>query len=253
MRLDRWGLPGWVLVVATAAAPPRLGPAVTPVTGPPAVQVVAFLAPEFGYQTAVTYDTAVTRQVALADLTRLAALLEYRSLTELQPTEPGREQPLPFHFETESGGLTVGLRLSERAFNRAKGTFKLEPFLLAYARYRRVDLDLMVGQYGDRIFAYRGVGNYENAAVRLHHHGAGGHHSFRAELLQPAATKLDLPPYAPPELPLETGGGSRRSPSGGQTAVLVALAGLAAVTTFGVVFYGLRRWVASGHRRRRPG
>ncbi len=223
-------------------------------TSPASVQITAFFWAATGYAATALYSQPLTEAAARSELEVLAAGLGYGSASELRRSYPGTEKPDAFEFETSSAGFTVGFRLSERAFNRDQGTFKLEPFLKAFGRHGRIDLDFMVGDLDNRAFNYRGIRQFESRDVRLRHHGAGPHHSYSIEVLNPQAATFDLPPFAPPELPL--GEDSRRtSPKhpAGSSILLVVLATAAALGTFVVVERGLRRWRAGTNRRRRLG
>ncbi len=239
-----WGM---VLAMPALAAPP----APEPITSPPAVQIVAFFVPEAGYQTTVAYSQAVPRETALRDLTILANRLGYESVDQLRRSRPDGGEPLPLALDEAGGGLTVGFRLSERAFNRDVGTFKLAPFIEAYRAYGRIDLDFVVGPLDGRSFAYRGVGNWDSRQVRLRHHGRGTAHAFVVEVLDPDLRELALPPFAPPALPLQADGSVGRSaPAWYELAMVGAASAVVGLLAFLVLYGGLRRWQGANKRRR---
>ncbi|NUP99648.1 MAG: hypothetical protein HUU35_07325, partial [Armatimonadetes bacterium] len=210
---------------------------------PPVVQVMALFVPEAGYQCTVAYAVPTTRQQATRDLAELATGLGYTSVDDLRRSVPGEEARRPIEFEQTPPGLTVGFRLSERALNRSIGTFKLEPFIDAFREHRRIDLDLVVGDLDGRRFAYRGVGDLETAAVKLRHHASGVSHSFAIEVLDPGYRSLDLPPFAPPALPLQADQkDDKESTSLLELSMLALLAGAGGLVAFVLVYGGLRRW-----------
>jgi len=245
-----------LLVVGRLAAQPagQTSPQPDSLTTPAAVQVTVFFWAATGYAATALYTKAISEAEARSELEVLAAGLGYGSAAELRRSYPGTEKPDAFEFETSPSGFTVGFRLSERALNRDLGTFKLEPFLKAFGRHGRIDLDFMVGDLDNRVFNYRGIKQFESRNVRLRHHGGGPHHSYSIEVLNPQAASFDLPPFAPPELPLgeDSRRGAPKHPAG-SSILLVILAAAAAVGTYLVVERGLRRWRAGTNRRRRLG
>ncbi len=258
MKGSGWRLLGWcvalslVLRPAAAQAP---GPAA--VDKPPQVSIFGWYSAEMAYQGTVTYSAAavqefgVDEQVAKQDLAVLAQGLGYAKLSQLQRVKYG-EGPQPFVFQHDKDGLSLGFRLSETAFNRDIGTFKLEAFVVAYRRYGRVDLDFVVTPWNGKAFAYRGLGNFDSRAVVIRHHGNGGSQSFRVAILDTTRQAYELPPFAPPALPLQTAqeGDEDSGPSREQIIVGV-VAGALSIAVFLLVFWGLRRWERPRRGRRR--
>lgn len=240
---------GCALIVGRALSAPPADPSLPPVLGDPNVQIVAFFVPELGYAATVAYRERVSRAQAKADLMELARALGYERYSDLQRTEPGADKPLPLAYEVADGGATLGFRLSERAFSRETGTFKLEPFISAYRAYGRIDLEFTVGDLAGKRFAYRGIGDYDNQWVRIRHHGEGVFHSFAIEVLDPSFEQLDLPPFAPPVAPLQADEeGNKESLPKGVILTAVGAALVAAGLTFAVL---VRAAMATRRRKAR--
>lgn len=228
-------------LMAQEAAP--ASPSVEPTT--PHVQICVFYAIELGYSAVVAYDRPIPKETAIRDLTELATGLGYESIDALRRAVPGEENRRELAYSSDEGASQISFRLGERALDRQQGTLKLEPFIVAYREYGRIDLDVMVGDLNEKRFVYRGLRDYESPFVRIRHHGSGVSHRFQIEVLDASFEKLDLPPFAPPDEPLEWDQPVDRNRSGLREWVgLVALAlGCAAV-----VFWLLSR---RGRRRRR--
>lgn len=258
MNGSGWRRLGWcavlslVLPAATAQTPGQ-----SAVETPPNVSIFAWYSAEMAYQATVTYRAAalaefgVDEAVAKQDLAELARRLGYQQLTQLQRVKYG-EGPQPFAIQKDKDGLSIGFRLSETAFNRSVGTFKLEAFVAAYRRYGRIDLDFVVTPFDGKVFAYRGLGNYDSPAVVLRHHGNGGSQSFRVAVLDTTRESYDLPPFAPPALPLQTDlEDDKESGLGREQIIVGVMAGGLSVGVFLLVFWGLRRWERPRRGRRR--
>lgn len=247
----RW-LPALLWVAGIAFGQPASSESAPTVAARPNVQIAVFFAPEMAYATALSYDRAVSREQALADLQELATGLGYDSVDDLRPSQPGAAKPTPIRFETTKDGLNVGFRLSERAFNRSIGTFKLEPFVRAFAEYGRIDLDFMVSDLNGRRFAYRGVGNWSSDEVVIRHKGQGTYHTFAIEVREPALKDFELPPFAPPVTPVGADQeGDKESDFPVEYVILVLVAAAVSLVVFAIVFYGLGRWHRGSKTRRR--
>jgi hypothetical protein len=240
------------LVAALHAQPPASTPADAPRPGiatPPAVQVFAILAPEFGYQATVAYDRVVSRAEAKLELQALAQGLGYESVNDLRRWAPGEKERRELEYRASERGSEIGFRLSERAFFRGDGRFKVEPFIAAYRQYGRIDIDLVVGKLDQAAFRYKGLRDYDDRYVRLRYHGADPTYSFQVEVLDPSFERLDLPPYAPPEEPLQSTWPPDRNRVGWREWLgLVLLAAGSATVAYLLVRRGGRRRV-----RRRSG
>lgn len=236
-----WLLP---LAVAAWAAPPQ--DAASWLNQAPVVQVVVFFDADLGYQAVVAYDRNVPRAEIKQQLTVLAHGLGYGALDDLRRSKPDSDGKLPLGIEDSRAGSQVSFRLSERAFNRSIGTFKLEPFIDAFKAYRRIDLDFAVGPLQGQQFIYHGLRDYEDGQVILKFH-SGPSYSFRIGVKDPAYTTLKLPPFAPPTEPLRKVASDRKeSPWRWQTPLAVVAAIAVGWLTFAAV---LRMLKASGRPR----
>ncbi len=217
------------LLTSIAHAAPPAAPSVAD-TSAPSVQVVAFFDPMMGYGASVGYPGKVSEGQARADLEALAKALGYEGLDDLRPYNPDGSQA-NLQYSVVDGVSQIGFRMSEKALLRDKGTFRLESFIDAFRRYRRIDLNFDVGDLAGVRFGYRGLGDYEDKNVRIHHRGNGTSHEFNVEILNPGYARLDLPPYALPVAPLEGTAADRPAPGPGLwIAVVVGALGCGAIT-----------------------
>lgn len=258
MKASRWRLVSWCAALL-GVLPPALGQDAVPaaVVTPPNVSVFCWYSPEMAYQAALTYSAAavakfgIDEAAAKRDLAALAAGLGYDRVEQLQRVDYGRGLK-PFVLERDKIGLSVGFRLSEAGFNRGNGTFKLEAFVVALRRYGRIDLDFVVTPWDGKKFAYRGLGNYESPEVVIRHHGNGGSQSFRIAVLDTTREAYDLPPFAPPALPLQADlEDDKDSGLSREQIVVGVVAGALSAVVFLLVFWGLRRWERPRRGRRR--
>ena len=258
MRGSGWLVFGWC---AALLAPARGGLAQeapdAAVSTPARVQILCYYSPELAYQASVLYSAAAVKEFGIdaaqakQDLTKLALGLGYDSLSKLHRVDYGKG-PRPFEIANDSDGLSIGFRLTEAAFHRERGTFKLEPFVAAYQRYGRIDLEFLVTPWNGTAFAYRGLGNWDSPAIVIRHHANGGDHSFRIAVLDRTLDQYDLPPFAPPALPLQAAEDSHKDSRFGREQVIfgIVAAGLS-IAVFLLVFWGLRRWERPKRGRRR--
>ncbi|MBI5835592.1 MAG: hypothetical protein HZB16_25095 [Armatimonadetes bacterium] len=244
--LTAWLIVGLLASAGQAATP---SPPASPETAAgPGVQVVVFFDPNMGYSASAAYSGPVSEGQARSDLEALAKAVGYEGLGDLRP----------FNLDGSQANLTysvvdrvpqIGFRMSERALLRDKGTFRLEAFIDAFRRYRRIDLNFDVGDLAGTRFNYRGLGDYEDKNVRIRHRGTGRSHEFNVEILNDAYTRLDLPPYALPVAPLEGTSAKRPAPGAGTwIAVVVGALGCGAIT-----FVLLSLLLGRRAARRRPG
>ncbi|HAZ64363.1 MAG TPA: hypothetical protein DCZ72_12255 [Armatimonadetes bacterium] len=232
----------WAQVEAPAAAP-------DPDPTIPAVQVAAFFDAGMGYATSVAYSVPVTEAEARADIDRLAKALGHESADDFKPSDiEGKELDLTFSDQDQMS--TIGFRMTERDLDRAGGVFFLEAFIDTFRRYQRIDLFFDLGTLGGQDFAYRGLRNYsdENLTIAFHHSASS--YEFRVNVLNPAYTKLGLPKYAPPEVPLGDDAGQQGGTPGAWWAALLGALGAAAVVFVAVTAYLNRR--AAGPRASAP-
>lgn len=196
--------------------------------------MVAFLDPSMGYRCSIAYSDTVSEPIARGELGRLALALGYARVEDLQPTGPeGALEPFTFRVEP-TGGSQIAFRLSELAFSRERGTFKLEPFIDVYRAYRRLDLQFDVADLAGVRFTYRGLADYDDARVRVHHHGSDRSHSFQVDVLDPHFKSLGLPEFGSPSQPVqvdqESGGERSPSPRGEWLKIMAAALGAGGLT-----------------------
>lgn len=238
----------WLAASAQDVAP-------SPPSPVPTVQILVLFDPLLGYEGTVTYAVPVTRDQAKAELAELARRLGYSGLDELRPFDRASGQRGALRYRSVPGGAELSFKLSEAALGRQDGTIPLEPYLAAYRAYRRINLEFYVSDLNGRAFDYRGPRQVENRWVRLRSQGAGGYQSFQAEILDPGFESLELPPFAPPEVPLGAGANAPAATAGAPGRRLVGAVvlglGLSLVVYLALFGWLTRRRAPAAPRRRR--
>lgn len=244
----RAGIGAILLSCLPAAWPSPAAPHGSSLLSAPVVQVLVLFDPLLGYEGTVTYAVPVDRAQARAELAELAKRLGYSGLDELRPFDRASGKRSGLRFRAVKGGAELTFKLSEAALGRDDGTIPLEPYIATYRAYRRINLEFYVSDLNGRAFAYRGPGDFENRWIRMAHQGQAGYQAFQIEVLDPGFRSLELPPFAPPEVPL----GSDANPSTPRGDALARRLAGAVVLGLGLsllVYLALFGWLT---RRRAP-